>query len=120
MNSLVFGICLSAVLSVTSLLIVLLRVSPLTAPKYAIPAFFVSTFLTVCTVGTLCFMLLWKYVSHDRWDTGKLTSVSLRQGIFLGTGTSIALLFHLLELLNWWIAILIYGVFVLLELALEH
>lgn len=120
MNSLLFGISVAALLSTTSLLIVLFRVSPLLAPLQAIGAFFLSVFLSVCTAGTLMFMGIWKYVPHHTWDTGKLTSISLRQGIFLGSATTILLLFHLLGLLNWWIAIMIYGVFVLIEMALDH
>lgn len=120
MNTLVFGISLAALLSSTSLLIVLVRVSPLTAPAQAIPALFVSLFLSISTVSALLFMLLWKYIPHHTWDMGKLTSVSLRQGIFLGTATVILVVFHLLGLLTWWIALLIYGLFALVEAALEH
>ncbi len=120
MNSLIFGISLSALLSVTSLIIVLLRVSPLTAPIQAISAFFLSVFLSVTSVSMLLLMLIWKRVPHHTWDTGKLMSISLRQSIFLGSATVIALLFHLLGLLNWWIALMIFIVFILVELALEH
>lgn len=120
MNSLLFGISLAALLSTTSLLIVLFRVSPLLAPTQAVIAFFVSIFMSVCTVGTLLFMGLWKYIPDHTWDTGKMTSISLRQGIFLGTATTILLLFHVLSLLNWWIALMIYGVFILIEMALDH
>jgi hypothetical protein len=120
MNSIIFGISLAALLSTTSLLIVLFRVSPLLAPTQAIVAFFLSVFMSVTTVGTLIFMGLWKYVPHHTWDMGKLTSISLRQGVFLGSASSILLLFHLLGLLTWWIAVMIYGVFILVEMALEH
>ena len=120
MNSLIFGISISAILSTASLLIVLLRVSPLTSPQQAIPAFFISMFLTVTTVSMLFFVMLWKKVPAHAWDTGKLMSISMRQGIFLGSGTVIVLLFHLLGLLNWWIAIMIYSVFLFIELALDH
>lgn len=120
MNSLLFGICSSAVLSITSLLIVLLRVSPLTSPKYAIPAFFLTMFLSTSSVATLLCMVTWKHVPHHVWDTGKLTRISLRQGLFLGSATLICLLFHLLQLLNWWIALLIFAVFILIEMALDH
>ena len=120
MNSLLFGISLAALLSTTSLLIVLFRVSPLLAPMQAVTAFFISIFMSVCTVGTLLFMALWKYIPNHMWDTGRLTSISLRQGIFLGTATTILLLFHVLSLLNWWIALMIYGVFILIEMALDH
>ncbi len=120
MNSLVFGISLAALLSTTSLLIVLFRVSPLLAPSQALFAFFFSTLLSVTTVGALVCMGAWKHIVHVSWDTGKLTSISLRQGIFLGVATAICLLFVVLQLITWWIALLIYGVFLLIELALEH
>lgn len=120
MNSLVFGISLAAALSTTSLLIVLFRVSPLLAPTQALSALFLSALLSVTTVGTLAFMGLWKHVLHLSWDTGKLTSISLRQGIFLGAAVTITLLFLVLGLLTWWIMVLIFGVFVLVEMALEH
>ncbi|MDP7645561.1 MAG: hypothetical protein QF400_00145 [Candidatus Peribacteraceae bacterium] len=120
MNTLLFGIILSALFSSTSLLVVLLRVSPLTAPAQAIPAFFLSFFLTVSTVGALCFIGIWRMVPTHMWDMGKLTSISLRQGILLGISLTVIILFHQLNLLNWWIGILIVAVSVLVEVALDH
>ena len=120
MTSLLFGLSVAALLSSTSLVIILMRVSPLTAPGQAIPAFFLSLFLVVSTVSSLLLMALWKMLPLHSWDTGKIVSVSLRQGIFLGIGTVLLVIFHLFSLLNWWIAALIYVVFVLVELALEQ
>tara|TARA_Y100000310_G_scaffold174587_1_gene174610 strand:+ start:220 stop:582 length:363 start_codon:yes stop_codon:yes gene_type:complete len=120
MHNLLFGISLSALLSTTSLFIVVLRVSPLTAPEQAIPAFFMSLFLSVSTVGALLLYALWKVLPVHTWDIGKLLSISLRQGIFLGCATVILMLFHLLQLLNWWVGLMIYGVFIFIELALDH
>ncbi len=120
MNTLVFGISLASLLSTTSLLIVLFRVSPLLAPLQAVLALLGSVLLSVSTVATLLFIALWKNVPHHTWDTGKLTSIALRQGVFLGIATTIVLLFLVLQLLQWWVMVMIYGVFVLLELALEH
>ena len=119
MTSLLFGISLSALLSVASLLVVLLRVSPLTAPLYALPAFFVSLFLAVSAIGTLLLYILWRFVPLHSWDIGQTLGISLRQGVFLGFATIVLVVFHLLGLLTWWIAIMIYGVFVLIELALN-
>lgn len=119
MTSLLFGICLSALLSTTSLLVVIFRVSPLTAPTYALPAFFVSLFLAVSSVATLLCYILWRLVPLHSWDLGQILGISVRQGIFLGTGTVILVIFHLLGLLTWWIAVMIYAVFVLIELALN-
>ncbi|MBU1124298.1 hypothetical protein KJ652_07010, partial [Patescibacteria group bacterium] len=120
MNSLLFGIILSALFSTTSLVVVLLRVSPLTDPAQAVPAFLLSFLLTVSTVGALIFMGIWKVLSFHSWDTGKLVSISLRQGIFLGIAFTVVILFHLLRLLNWWIGVLIFVVVGLVEAALDH
>lgn len=119
MTSLLFGIILSALLSTTSLLIVLFRVSPLSTPYQALPAFFLSLFLAISSMGALIFLAFWRMLPVHTWDMGKVLGISVRQGILLGLGTVILVLFHLLGLLTWWIAIMIYGVFVLIELALH-
>lgn len=120
MSSLLFGISLAALFSTTSLLVVLLRVSPLLSPWQALPAFFVSLILSVSSVGALLFFGLWKLLPIHTWDAGKMLSIALRQGIFLALTATILVVFLLLELLNWWIGLLIVSVFVLIELALEH
>ena len=120
MTSLLTGIIVAAMLSATSLLVVLFRVSPLTAPAQAVPAFFLSVFLTVASVATLLLYPLWKWFPVHAWDEGKILSIALRQGIFLGLGTVVLLVFHLLGVLTWWIGILIYVVFVFIELAVQH
>ncbi|MFH1671098.1 MAG: hypothetical protein ABIA92_06000 [Patescibacteria group bacterium] len=120
MNSLLFGIILSALLSTTSLLVVLLRVSPLIAPHQAVTAFLLSLFLSVSTVSTLMFIGIWKLLPVHTWDMGKLMSISLRQGIFLGIGVSTLTLFHMLSMLTWWIGVMIFVVVLLVEMALDH
>ena len=119
MTSLLFAISLSALLSTTSLLVVLFRVSPLQTPGQALPVFFVSVFLSASSLAALLFYVLWQILPMHTWDAGKLLSISVRQGLLLGFGTVILILFHLLSLLTWWIGILIYSVFVLIELAMN-
>lgn len=104
----------------TSLAVVLLRVSPLSSPGQALPAFFLSIFLGIASSATILLYLLWKWFPVHAWDEGKILSIALRQGIFLGLATIILILFHLLGVLTWWIAILIYLVFLLIELALQY
>lgn len=119
MSSLVFGLIVSALLSTTSLLVVLFRVSPLTSPGYAFPAFLAALFLSVSSIGALFFRTLWKYVPIHTWDAGKILGISVRQGVLLGFGVTAILLFHLLGALTWWIGALICFVFVLVEVALN-
>lgn len=120
MTSLLFSIIVGALLSATSLLVVLLRVSPLTSPGQALPSFFASIFLTVAGIMTVLLYFLWRWFPVHAWDEGKILSIALRQGIFLGLATIILILFHLLGVLTWWIGILIYVVFLLIELALQY
>ncbi len=119
MTSLLFAISLSSLLSVTSFLVVIFRVSPLTSPEYALPAFFLSLLLAVSSTSTLLFYGLWRILPVHSWDLGQLIGIALRQGLFLALGTIVVVLFQLLGLLTWWIALMIYGVFVLVELALN-
>jgi hypothetical protein len=120
MTSLLYGIIVAALLSITSLLVVLFRVSPLTSPTQALPSFFASMFLSIASVTTLLLYLLWKNFPLHAWDEGKVLSISVRQGLFIASGVLICILFHLLGLLTWWIAILIFLVFLLVELALHY
>lgn len=119
MTTLLYSIIVAALLSTTSLIAVLLRVSPLTSPGQALPAFFASVFLSITSVATILLYLLWKWFPLHAWDEGKILSIALRQGIFLGTATVIMILFHLLGILTWWIVALIYVVFLLIEVALQ-
>ncbi len=120
MPPLLYAILAAALLSGTSLLAILLRVSPLTAPTQALPAFFASVFLTVATVGTLLLFVLWKCVPVHAWSEGKILGVSVRQGLFLAVAVILVLIFYLLAMLTWWIGLLIFLVFLLIELALDR
>ena len=120
MTSLLFSIVLAALLSITSLIAVLLRVSPLTAPGQALTTFFASVFLSVASTATILLYLLWRWFPVHAWDEGKILSIALRQGIFLACATITLILFHLLGVLTWWIGILIYILFLLIELALQY
>ena len=119
-TSLLYSVILTALLSVTSLLAVLFRVSPLSSPGQALPAFLASTFLSASAIATLILFGLWKVIPLHAWEEGKMLSIALRQGLFIGSATVILILFHLLGILTWWIGILIYVVFLLIELALQH
>lgn len=119
MTNLLYSIIVAALLSTTSLLAILFRVSPLSLPGQAVTAFFVSLFLSVSTIGTLLFAAFWKWFPIHAWDEGKSLSIALRQGVFLGLVVVALLTFHLLSLLTWWIAVLILLVFILIELALH-
>ncbi len=119
MTALLFRIALSGALSIASLLVVLFRVSPLLSPSIALPFFFLTLFLSVVTVSSLVFYGLWGFVPTETLDAGGKLTISIREAIFLGCATIVLLLFHLLSILTWWIGVLIYGVFLLIELALH-
>ncbi|MBP9750293.1 MAG: hypothetical protein KBC95_00425 [Candidatus Peribacteraceae bacterium] len=119
MNTLLSSIVAAALLSTTSLLTVMLRVSPISAPEQALPAFFLSVFLSASSIATLLLAGAWRLVPTHTWDFGKLLSISLREGLFVGTALVILLVFHLLTILTWWVAVLVIVIFLLVELALH-
>lgn len=98
---------------------ILFRVSPLTAPKLALPFFFLTVFLAAASVGALIFYGIWVAVPLEGLDGGKKLTIALREGIFLSLAILFIILFHLLGILSWWIALMIFGVFLLIELALH-
>lgn len=118
MTSILARIGAAALLSLTSLLVILFRVSPLSAPALAVPFFFLTMFLTVSSFGTLACFGIWSRLSVEGMDSGRKLSVSLREGLFMGAATVLLLLFLLLQILTWWIGILIYLIFFLIEMAL--
>ncbi len=119
MTPILLRIGAAAILSVASLLVVLMRVSPLTAPGIALSLFFITMFLAVASMSTLGFYGIWSSISIEDMDAGKKITVSLREGIFLGVATVVVFLFQILGILNWWVGVLIYLVFVCVELALH-
>jgi hypothetical protein len=106
-------------LSLSSLLVILFRVSPITSPEMAIPAFFISFFLVVASGSTLLFYALWHKVSIEGMDLGSKMNIALRQGLFLALTLSLLVLFQMLSILTWWIGLLICLTFLLIEIALH-
>lgn len=113
-------------LSLSSLLIVFLRVSPLVSPEFALPFFFASVFIAVSSAATLLLAVaksllrrLPEGVEHGGYAflSRAVLKSSLRQGVFMGSATCIVFLLFLLRIHNLWIAVLIYAVFILIEMA---
>ncbi len=119
MKPLLLRIAIAAILSVASLLVILFRVSPLTAPTIALPFFFLTLLLATASVGTLLCYGFWATVSVEGLDAGKKITISLREGIFLACATALTFGFLMLGILTWWIGLLIFAVFLLVELALH-
>lgn len=109
----------AAFFSVTSLLVLLFRVSPLTSPGLALPLFFLTLLLSVASVTSLLSYAVWSRIAMEGMDAGKKLSVALREGIFLAVATGLVFAFLVLGILTWWIAVLIYLVFLLVEVALH-
>jgi len=119
MTPLLLRIGIAGFLSLSSLVVVLFRVSPLTSPGLAIPFFMLTLFLAASCFLTLGFYFLWKGLPMEGMDAGRRMSVALREGIFFGSATILLFLFLILGILTWWIGLLIYAVFVFVEMALH-
>ncbi|MEQ1849881.1 MAG: hypothetical protein ABL890_04825 [Candidatus Peribacteraceae bacterium] len=119
MTVILLSIGSAAFFSVTSLLVILFRVSPLTAPSVGIPLFFITLLLSIATTMTLSAYGVWHILSIEGMDEGKKLTVALREGIFMAVATGLVCAFQILGILNWWIALLLYAVFLLVEAALH-
>lgn len=108
----------AALLSLASLLVILFHVSPLASPAVAVPFFFLTVFLSVSSTSTLLCYFIWSRLSIEGMDAGRKLSLSFREGLLLATATVLVFLFLILEILTWWIGLLIYLVFFLIEMAL--
>jgi hypothetical protein len=119
MTQILLKIGVAAFLSLASLMVIVFRVSPLLAPEFAIPFFLLTLFLTVACFGSLGCYFLWGALGVEGMDAGRRISVALREGLFLAAATDLLFIFLMLGILTWWIGILIYVVFILIELALH-
>jgi hypothetical protein len=119
MTTILLGIGSAAFFSVSSLLVILFRVSPLTAPGVALPLFFVTLLLSIATTMTLCSYGVWHALSVEGMDEGKKLTVALREGVFVSLATGLVMIFQILGIVNWWIVLLLYAVFLLVEVALH-
>ena len=119
MTHLLLRIAIAAILSLASLLVIVFRVSPLTSPGLAVPFFFLTLFLAIASFSTLACYGAWSHIPVEGMDEGRKMSVSLREGLFIAAATILVLIFQILGILTWWIAGLIYLVFILIEIALH-
>ncbi len=107
-------------LSLSSLLVILFRVSPITSPEMAIPAFFISFFVMIATGATMIVYSLWHRMSIEGMDLGSKMNIALRESLFIASACCILVLFQMLGILTWWIGLLICLIFLLIELALHY
>ncbi len=119
MPSPLFGIALSALLSSTSLLVVLFRVSPISSPLYALPSFFISLLLSMSSVGALIAFTVWKFVTIHTWDFGQMIAISIRQGILFGIAACLIALLFVLNMFTWWLALIVLAMVTVTEVALH-
>ena len=114
------GITLALFLSLSSLAVVLLRVSPLSASGFALPFLFLSLFIALSSGATIILSVIKGLLKHQAVRSRSIISSSMRQGIFTALGTCFLVFLYLLRVLNWWIAVLVYAIFILIEMAINR
>lgn len=125
------GLLSTSLLSLSSLVVVLVRISPLLDPAYALSFLFLTFFFTVGTMSSSLLIALHVYLlkaaaprsgasAPTTGDAQSLLRSSLRRGFLFALASCIILFLHLLHVLTWWIAGLVYLVLILVELAVEE
>jgi hypothetical protein len=120
MTNILINIALAFLFSASALSVVLLRVSPLSSVQFAIPFLFICLFATITTFFAFLLLLAKDLFTDQPLRSRQHVSSSLRQGMFIAAGTCFIIFLHLLHILNWWIALLIYLVFLLVEMAMSR
>ncbi|MBT3834706.1 hypothetical protein HOF56_00495 [Candidatus Peribacteria bacterium] len=126
MYSVLIGIATAFLLGISSLVVVIFRVSPLTSSEFALPFFFLSLIISISSFFALSISLVQVFINKHLLHKGhsgkfrRIISSSMRQGAFISIATCFVILLHLLHILNWWIAVLIYLVFALIEIAISR
>ncbi len=116
MTSIFLRLGTTALLSISSFIVVLFRLSPLSSPGLALPLFFITLFFAITSTVSLASYFSWSHWSE--FDAGKCLSIALREGVFLAIATCVIIILHILGVLSWWIGILLYLTFIFIELAL--
>ncbi|MDD5055676.1 MAG: hypothetical protein PHZ00_05420 [Candidatus Peribacteraceae bacterium] len=119
MTLILLRIATAGILAILSLMIILFRVSPFSASSVALPFFFLTLFLAIASFGSLIAFSVWSRLPVEGMDVGKKLSVSLREGIFLSVASVLLVLLQILDVYTWWIGVLVYLIFVLVEGALH-
>jgi len=117
MSNTLLSLASASLLSLSSLLVVLVRMSPLLDPAYALFFLFLTLFFSVGTVAS-SFLITFQ-VCLLKTDAQEVLRPSLRRGFLFALLTCVLLFLHLLHVLTWWIAGLVYLVLILVELAVE-
>lgn len=100
-NRYVLAVFLSAVVSSTSLYLVLSRLDPFVDEQVALPLLFISLFFAASSLLTLIgFLIRWAFYGHELFLNH--FNVSLRQGIILGFAITGLLGLQVIRTLTWW------------------
>jgi len=126
MYSVLIGIAITFLLGASSLIVVVFRVSPLVSPEFALPFFFLSLIISIASFFAFTISVTSIAINRhvlQKGHSGKVRRIigsALRQGTLISIATCFVILLHLLHILNWWIAVLIYLVFTLIETAISR
>lgn len=96
--------------------VVLNQTSPFSSGSFAIPLFYLTTFLAVASTFALFATLLASSFSPRR-SPQRVANISIRQGIILGSIIVTALIFQQFRVLTWWDAALLIAMGILIEIS---
>jgi|GEM_PF-2522244 len=94
--------------------LVLNKISPIESPQIALPAFYLSIFLSLLTTFAVIGSLLRKFGAPGK-NMLRCINISLRQGTILAGIAVIALFFQQLQSFTWWMGVLLLMIGVILE-----
>jgi len=114
-NRYVLALVIAALVSVTSLYLVLSRLSPMEDETLALVLFIVSLFFAAASVFSLLgYALRLTFYSHELFLNH--FNVSLRQGIIIALSISALIGFQIMRTLTWWNGLVMVFIGFLMEI----
>ncbi len=94
--------------------VVINKMSPFASPRIAVPAFYITSFMSLLTTFSVVGTLLRKFSSPSR-NLLRCINISLRQGAILSCVSLIALFFQQARTFNLWVGALLLLIGIILE-----
>jgi len=110
----ILAILIATVFGWASWIVVLIKLSPFTAPQLALSLFYTSLFVALAGTFALIIYYLRAWLNKGEIFNSHLNT-ALRQGVLLSTMISIGIAFQRLKVLTWWDGLLLLAIVLLIE-----
>lgn len=115
LQSYLWGLRIGTLTSIVAFCAVIFLTDPDDIGTIAFVLFYVTFFLTASGVGVLLLTWIWRKMAREMLTLGEV-GMAVRQGILLGTLSTIIVWMQQIKILVWWVALIVIAGIFLIEL----